>query len=397
MPGTLVSSRPSAPASGPVRTNPFASRATVSPSHSVQGEAPRKRKRKESGSSVAVGQGDAVEPAVLAVQGGDFAAVADGDAVALELLDQVLGHRLAEVGAAVQEGDQRAAAGQPDGGLRGRVAAADDADPLGAAEVGLGRAGGVEDADPLVAVEVVDRQAAVFGAGREQHRAGDDLVAFVERDDVAPVARLQRAGAVRGRRAGAELARLGDRPAGQLGAADPGREAEVVLDPPRGARLAAEHGALDEQRVEALRGAVDGGAEPGRAAADDEQVDLLPLRQLEPDAQRPRELAVARPAQLVAAGQPHQRQLVGLAASSISAAASTFSAGSSQVLGRRRLRAKSSSRRVSAESRGPTISIPIPSRCWSSSRRSTKAESSRSESEPSSKRSCRSSSRSTAM
>ena len=194
----------------------------------------------------------------------------------------------------MQEGDQGAAAGQPDRGLGGRVAAADDADPLGAAELGLGRAGGVEDADPLVLLEPVDRQPPVFGAGREQHRAGRDLVAVLEPDEVAVVAGLERLGAVGRRRAGAELARLGDRAAGQLGAADPGREAEVVLDPARGAGLAAEHGALDEQRVEALRGAVDGGAEAGRAAADDQQVDLLALAQLEADPQRPRELAVAR-------------------------------------------------------------------------------------------------------
>ncbi len=71
----------------------------------------------------------------LAVQGADFAAVADRDAVAVELLDQVVGHRLAEVGAAVQEGDQGAAAGQPDRRLRRRVAAADHADPLAAAEL----------------------------------------------------------------------------------------------------------------------------------------------------------------------------------------------------------------------------------------------------------------------
>ncbi len=50
-------------------------------------------------------------------------------AVALELLDQVLRHRLAQVGAPVQQRHQRAAARQPDRGLAGRVAAADDADP----------------------------------------------------------------------------------------------------------------------------------------------------------------------------------------------------------------------------------------------------------------------------
>ena len=227
------------------------------------------------------------------MQLGDFAAVADGDAVAVELLDQVVGHRLGEVGAAVQEGDEGAAAGQPDRRLGGRVAAADDADPLGAAELRLGRPGGVEDAEALVLVEVLDRQAPVFGPGREQHRLRRDLDVAVEPDPVAVLAGLERERPVGGRGAGAELARLGDRAAGQFGAADPGREAEVVLDPPRGPGLAAEHGALDHQRVEALRGAVDGGAEPGRPAADDQQVDLLARRQLEADPERPRELAVA--------------------------------------------------------------------------------------------------------
>src|SRR5213079_1040159 len=46
----------------------------------------------------------------------------------------------------------------------------------------------------------------------------------------------------------AELARLGDRAAGELGAADAGGEAEVVLDPARRARLPAERGALDNER-----------------------------------------------------------------------------------------------------------------------------------------------------
>src|SRR5262249_59653407 len=73
----------------------------------------------------------------------------------------------------------------------------------------------------------------------------------------------------------------------QPGAADARREAEVVLDPLRRSRLAAEGGALDHERVQPLRRGVDGGAEPGRAAADDEQVDRLRLVEVEPDAQRP--------------------------------------------------------------------------------------------------------------
>ena len=129
--------------------------------------------------------------------------------------------------------------------------------------------------------------------------------------------------------------------------------------------LAAEHGALDHQRVEALRGAVDGGAEAGRPAADDQQVDLLALGQLEPDPERPRELAVARPPQLGAAGEPHQRQLLGVELADQRRRLLARS-GSIQVCGSRWRRAKSSRRRVSRESRGPMISIPIPSRCCSS-------------------------------
>src|SRR4051794_297630 len=123
---------------------------------------------------------------------------------------------------------------------------------------------------------------------------------------MAVVARLERDRPVRRGSAGTELPRLGDRPRRELGAADAGRggtelrgggaraggelgaagaggEAEVVLDRARGARLAAERGALDDQGVEALGRTVDRGAEPGRAAADDDEVDLLVRSQIEPD------------------------------------------------------------------------------------------------------------------
>ena len=60
-------------------------------------------------------------------------------------------------------------------------------------------------------------------------RAASSLAA-VERDDVAAVFVAQAEGALGDRGAQAEAARLGDRPLGQLGAGDAGREAEVVLD-----------------------------------------------------------------------------------------------------------------------------------------------------------------------
>ena len=49
--------------------------------------------------------------------------------------------------------------------------------------------------------------------------------------------------------------------------------------------------ALDDEGVEPLGGAVDGGGEAGGAAADDEQVDLLARRQLAADPERTQHLA----------------------------------------------------------------------------------------------------------
>ena len=208
----------------------------------------------------------------------------------------------------MEQRHQGATARQPNGSLGGGVAAADDRDPLGTAELRLGRARRVEHADPLVLGEPVDRQPPVLGPGREHHRARVDLVAALELHDVTVLARLQRQRPVRGRRARTELASLGDRAAGQLRAADPGREAEVVLDPARGPGLAAEHGALDHERIQPLGGTVDGGAEAGRAAADDEQVDPLGRGELEADPERSGELAVARPLELLSARQADEGQ-----------------------------------------------------------------------------------------
>ena len=259
-------------------------------------------------------------------------------------------------------------------------------DPRGAAELRLRRPGGVEDADPLVVGEAVDREAPVLRAGGEQHGARGDLVVLLEPHDVAPVSRLERDRAVGRRRPRVELARLGDGAAGELGAADAGGEAEVVLDPARRARLPAERGALDDERVESLGGAVDGGAEAGGAAADDEQVDLLSRRELAADPERARDLARRGRAQLGAAGQAHEGQPRPSAGSS-----------SCQVNGRRLLRAKSSIRIVASDERGPTISRPRPSTVCSASRRAMKVDRTRSLSGPSSNSSSRSTSRSTAM
>ena len=150
----------------------------------MHGNAPRKRNRNENGRRSPVLSVTASSWPSLAVQLGDLAAIANGDAVALELADEVVRHRLAQIGAAMKQRHERAAAGQPDRGLAGRVAAADHADARGAAELRLGRPGGVEDADALVAREAVDRQAPVLRAGGDQDGARGDLVILFQPDDV---------------------------------------------------------------------------------------------------------------------------------------------------------------------------------------------------------------------
>src|SRR5262249_32770341 len=114
---------------------------------------------------VAVAERCRLELAVGAVQRGDLAASSDEDAGALEVVDQVIRHCLAEVGPAVEERYECATAGEPDRRLGGRVPAADDTDPRGAAAPGLFWPCGVEDADAFVRFDLRDREPAVLGAG----------------------------------------------------------------------------------------------------------------------------------------------------------------------------------------------------------------------------------------
>jgi hypothetical protein len=74
--------------------------------------------------------------------------------------------------------------------------------------------------------------------------------------------------------------------------------------------LAAESAALDHERVQPFRRAVDGRAEPGWAAPDDEQVDRLQLVELEPDPECPVHLADGGIPKLGASRQADERDLV---------------------------------------------------------------------------------------
>ena len=113
-----------------------------------------------------------------------------------------------------------------------------------------------------------------------------------------------------GEQLGAEPPRLVGRAARQVRAAQPGREAQVVLDPARLARLAARRLALDHHGLQALRGAVHRGRQPGRAAADDHEV-VVVLRGVAGDAQPLGQLEDRRALEHGAVLQQRHRQAVG--------------------------------------------------------------------------------------
>ena len=103
-----------------------------------------------------------------------------------------------------------------------------------------------------------------------------------------------------------------DRAARQLRAADPCREPEIVLDSSRRARLSAERGALDDERLQTLGRPIDRRAEACGAAADDDEIDLFSGCELASDPERAGDLAGRGAAKLKATRQAHERQLGGI-------------------------------------------------------------------------------------
>ena len=132
------------------------------------------------------------------------------------------------------------------------------------------------DAGAAEAVDADRVELAPARPGRHHQRARQYVLAVVEVDPdqaLGPVGELHRAVVAGERRV--EAARLQRRFRGQLAAADPGREAEVVLDPRARPGLAARRPGLDHQRPQSLRAAVDRRRQSGRPGAEDDQVEAL--------------------------------------------------------------------------------------------------------------------------
>ena len=127
----------------------------------------------------------------------------------------------------------------------------------------------------------------------QYHRVGVNGAAVVESHRSRRPVDLEGDGLACGDQLGPEFLGLPARSVRELVAGDAVGEAQVVLDAGTLPGLTAGGGALDQHGLESLRGAVDGGGQPGRSAADHDKV-VEVLRRHGGQAQRRSEIGVRR-------------------------------------------------------------------------------------------------------
>ena len=226
------------------------------------------------------------------------------------LVDQVARHALVERVAAAEDRDLRGVAREVHRRLAGGVRAADHHDALVLAGDRLGHRRAVVDAAAGELLDARRLQAAVGHPRRHQHRMAGQLGAVAQAQHPRRPAALDAVHAVHRDDLRAQPARLRRGPPGEVAAAEPAGEAEVVLDARALPGLAARRLALHHHGAQALRGPVDRRGQPGGAAADDHQV---VERQLGAGGQAHLlgDLERARPLQHGAVGEQQDGQAVG--------------------------------------------------------------------------------------
>src|SRR5882724_1643217 len=291
----------------PVRTNSLSSRSISGGSQSVYGTAPMKLKSAGVSSrrrSPVLWFRISMAPRWPSLHALDRGVVEHLDVFGLlDAMGEVARHLLVQIVAAQEEVDLPRLAGEEDRGLAGGVAAADHHHLRSPAERRLVQGRGVVDAGALELRAAFGPQPAVLGAGCDQQALGGDRLAALELQHRVGVDEGQ-ADDRRGHgQARPELVGLEDGALRQLAAGQAGGEAQVVLDPHAAAGLAAGPGALQDDGVEPLGGAVDRRRQPRRPRPDHDQVVDRVVERLA-DPQGVRQLAVPRVTQeqLVAPG-----------------------------------------------------------------------------------------------
>ena len=225
-----------------------------------------------------------------------------GDAV-----DQVLRHARGQIFTADDDRHRVPMIGQPRGRLAGRVAPAHDGHRRHRGDLVLGGQRRVEDARALETVQASRVERAVGHAGGDHDRSGGELVPVVEPNDVVITTCRQSDCCVGHQQCHPEPQRLHQRPFGELLAADAHREAEVVLDPRRGADLAADPDAVEHGGGQTFRRAVHRGGQAGRAGADHRHIEGPPRHSTRAEPRGACQLRDRRIAQDLTAAHQHDR------------------------------------------------------------------------------------------
>src|ERR1700754_4864753 len=178
----------------------------------------------------------------------------------------------AELVAAVHDRDRAAEAGEEEGLLHRRVAAADDGDVLVAEEEAV--TGGTG-ADATTQEELLSRNVQVTRGGTHREDHGTGAVGDPIGHDRLDLALQRHLLDVLGAQFGAEARRLAAHLLHELRAHDSVGEARVVLDLGRGHQGATELGALEDQRAQLRTRCVDRSGVTCRPGPDDDQLTHL--------------------------------------------------------------------------------------------------------------------------
>ena len=224
-------------------------------------------------------EGQSLQPAVHASTSPDHLGPEAHSDVgrAFDLPHQVVRHPFVERLSPHHERHPPGVFGQVQRRLAGGVRAADDIHLLIDRRGRLGGGAAVEDPFPDQSLDLRDTQPAVGGARSEDDRAGADLAAVGERDVKTVALAPNRGRVVHEGELGAEDPSLLVGALRQPTTADAARKAQVVAYQRAGGRLATDAAVVDDQRPEALRGAIDRRRETCRPAADDDHVVHAPI------------------------------------------------------------------------------------------------------------------------
>src|SRR5258706_3157769 len=171
------------------------------------------------------------------------------------------------------------------------------------------------DGGALKGGKVLDIEATVFGAARNDDRTSADALGIGKSDDktlVRSVVSLQMRNLVGNRHFGSEFLRLRVSTAHQRAARDPGRKTEIILDPRRGAGLASERVAIQYQNRKSLGRGIDGRRQTGRSRADNRDVIKLGGVERLDEADTPGKSDLARVAKHLPVRAQHDGKLEGL-------------------------------------------------------------------------------------